>query len=142
MIVSIITFNYEEKFFKQASDIRYQVLVDELKYSKFNEFDSFDFTSIHFLVFLNQKPIASARAREFENKFLIEKIAVLKPFRSKSIGSLLLRFIIDDIKNAKKEIVLSCENKLKSFFESHGFIQIGNNEIDSFLQMKYNKAIL
>jgi len=141
MIINIITFNYDENFFKQASDIRYQVFVDELKYNKFNEFDSYDFTALHFLVLMNQKPVASARARELEHEFVIEKLAVLKQFRSKSIGSMLLRYVINDILNSKKNIVIEIENNLKSFFEFHGFATKITKEVENkkIIKMYYNQ---
>ncbi len=115
MNISIISFNYEEKNFKDASDVRFQVFVEELKFNKFNEFDTYDMVSIHYVVFIDLQPVASARAVESEREFTLEKLAVLRKYRSQGVGTLLLKYMITDLIKSKKDIIIYSQEAMKDF---------------------------
>jgi len=129
MILNIETFNYDKDLFKISSEIRYKIFVDELGGDKFSEFDSFDLTAIHYLVYFNNLPIGVARAVSNIDNFYIDKIGILKNYRSQGFGTVLLRFIIKDLKHANKDLIVrTSENNFKFFEINHFTIKEKINE--------------
>jgi len=141
MIIRIESFSGEDNIqLKQAFDIRKNVLVDENGIDKFVEFDGLDAECVHYLVFYNETPIATVRWRETTEGIKIERFAVLKKFRRKAIGSLLIRYIIDELLPSKRTIYLFSLPNAINFFQSNGFKNSGEvvleNQVNHF-RMEY-----
>ena len=94
---------------------------------------------MHYIVYYNEKPVATARRRETEKGIKLERFAVLKNYRGKSLASLLLRLIIEELISVNKKIYLHSQDKAVSFYKSHGFIIQGEKfseaEIDHYLMI-------
>jgi predicted GNAT family N-acyltransferase len=78
----------------QAYTIRKKVFVEEQGVPLELEIDEFDASAVHFIVYDDQTPIAASRFREYEpNVGKVERVCVLKEYRGKQIGNLLMNKI-------------------------------------------------
>lgn len=139
MIIQIHSFDDKDELFKKAMQIRYTVFIEEQHVDKNLEYDGLDFESIHFIVIVDDKPIATARYRETEEGVKIERMAVLKEYRNLAYGHLLLSHILKDVKPSKQKIYLSAQQDALNFYKTKGFKIDG----DQFLEanIKHYKMI-
>jgi len=90
------------------------------------EIDEYDPTATHLIVFLNLKPIGTARifnADENEESHLkIGRLALLEEHRHQGIGSKMMEILLDyaQIRNCKK-ISLNAQIDALAFYEKFGF---------------------
>lgn len=87
-----------------------------------DEWDSADENARHLLAIYDHKPIGCARILE-GNK--IGRIAVLKGYRAKGIGSKLLRAAISRIQKVGGNPALNAQIKTMGFYANHGFLPCG-----------------
>lgn len=82
-----------------AFRIRQVVFVEEQKVSREEEYDAFEDISRHFLVveLPSELPCGTARWRFTDKGIKLERFAVLKEFRSKGVGSALVKAVLEDI---------------------------------------------
>jgi len=140
MIIKILSFSgTNTNLFNQAIKIRFTVFTDEQNVDKNIEYDGLDFDASHFIVYIDDVPAATARYRETKDGIKIERMAVLKNFRSFGIGNLLLRHILHDIKNYKREIYLYAQVHALKFYEAAGFKPVGNEFLEA--NIKHVKMI-
>lgn len=108
-----------------AFEIRRKVFVEEQKVSARDEFDQFESTSKHYLLYQNDTPIATARWRQVGDKIKLERFALLKEYRNQGAGSILLKKVVEDaLKNASK-LYLHAQLKAIPFYERIGFKKVG-----------------
>lgn len=108
-----------------AFGIRKQVFVVEQNVDPKEEFDEFEDTSTHFLLYYNKTPVATARWRYTHNGIKLERFAVLKEYRKKGLGAILLKTVLADIKEFNKPIYLHAQVKAMNFYEREGFVKSG-----------------
>ena len=88
----------------EAIDIRYKVFTLEQGFKKDDDLDDIDKDSIHILVFIKNKAIATARMFKVDDSTVhIGRLAILKEYRHKGVGSFILSIFE---KEAKTGIVL------------------------------------
>ena len=135
-----------------AEKIRRQVFIQEqsiLEQDEQDEWDALDAVSLHFVVYdrhlendlkINQ---AIATARLLENNS-IGRVAVLKSYRSKGVGRLIMQQIIEHARTEKRQFLkLSSQLHAIAFYESFGFqvkgveyLDCGIPHIDMYLKLK------
>ena len=126
--------------------IRKKVFCEEQKISKEIEFDNLDHLCSHFLIYDDEKAIATARIRQKEkNVHKIERVAVLFEFRRLKVGSILIKNIINHQINLndKSFIVLHSQVAVANFYKTLNFISYGNEFFEdgiSHIAMKYVKS--
>lgn len=143
MLVQIEGFSAEnDELLKIAYHIRNVVFVQEQNVDKNIEYDGLDFDATHYLVYVNEKPAATARWRETESGIKLERYAVLKNYRGKGLGGLLLRFMLEEVIPSGKEIYLHAQSAASKFYSCHGFKTEGKKfyeaDIEHF-KMVYRK---
>ncbi|MFA6991688.1 MAG: GNAT family N-acetyltransferase [Candidatus Gracilibacteria bacterium] len=107
--------------------IREKVFIEEQKAPREEEFDEYDNTSEHVIVRYNKKPIGCARIRIVNGKIKLERIALLKAYRRKGFGKIIVKFLIDHSKKQNpKEIYASTQYRLLDFYTNLGFKTRGN----------------
>lgn len=114
--------------FAKCMLIRTQVFVMEQGISANLETDEFENQSTHYLVTEKDEPVATCRWQRIDNHTAkIERVAVLKEWRSKSIGSQLMHRVINDIASypAIETIKVGSQTKVVPFYEKLGFQTIG-----------------
>jgi predicted GNAT family N-acyltransferase len=114
-----------------ANEIRRKVFVEEQKVSREEEYDSFEESSIHYLVFLNETPIGTARWRITKEGIKLERFAVLKEYRNTRAGGAVLKQVLEDVIPLDKKIYLNAQITAINFYLKAGFVKEGNEFIEA-----------
>lgn len=120
-----------DKEFSLVQAIRTTVFTNEQGANANEEFDSYDDIADFALLFDDNKAVATARAVKTEDGFKIGRIAVLKEYRGKGYGDLIVRAVIEKAFNYGSDFVLvDSQNHAVPFYKKIGFKQIGQQIID------------
>ena len=85
---------------KAAFEVRRQVFVEEQGISEDIELDDYDREALHMVVEDGGKVIGTARVLFLSaNQAKLERMAILKPFRRKGIGSRIIAFLNEELRN-------------------------------------------
>lgn len=104
------------------SMIREKVFIEEQKVTPQLEWDGRDEEAIHFLAYQDEKVIGCARAFVIENHMQLGRMAVLKEYRNKGIGSFLIEKAITTAKlNQLSKISISAQCHAIDFYKKFGF---------------------
>ena len=118
-------FSFSDKdLAEQAFAIRKAVFVEEQGVDPTLEYDHEEDAS-HYLLFLGEKPIATARWRETDKGIKLERFAVLPSFRNRGIGEIILKEVLRDVCVSGRKIYLHAQVKAVSFYERNGFTKEG-----------------
>jgi len=102
--------------------IREKVFIEEQKVTPQLEWDGRDEEAIHFLAYQDEKVIGCARAFVIENHMQLGRMAVLKEYRNKGIGSFLIEKAITTAKlNQLSKISISAQCHAIDFYKKFGF---------------------
>lgn len=112
--------------FSKARSIRTEVFIEEQNVAEKEEFDEFEKDSFHYLIKLDGKPIGTARWRPIKDQIKLERFAVLKAYRGKKYGDLLLEKVIEDASKENTSLYLHAQLKAIPFYERRGFQKIGD----------------
>lgn len=119
----------EERF------IRDEVFVKEQGFK--NEYDEVDKIAKHMVFYDGDIPIATCRyySKIKNNEYIIGRIAIIKPYRGRNIGSYILQ-TLDTIISSEggKKISLSAQLRIKEFYEKNGYIAIGKPYYDEHIE--------
>lgn len=114
-----------------AMEIRTKVFIDEQHFK--DEFDEIDKTCTTLVGYIDDKPIACARAfyDEKDKRFKIGRFAVLKEYRGQDIGSCMLEETIKVVKEQGGEYAyLHSQMQAQPFYEKNGFEAFGEIEYE------------
>jgi predicted GNAT family N-acyltransferase len=104
------------------SMIREKVFIEEQKVTCQLEWDGLDEEAIHFLAYKNEKAVGCARALVIKNHMQLGRIAVLKEYRNKGIGSALIEKAVITAKlNQLSKILISAQCHAIDFYKKFGF---------------------
>lgn len=111
--------------------IRQSVFVVEQGFNE--EFDSVDHDAVHLVLYNDGVPAATCRF--FKDKeagtYIIGRIAVMKAYRGKNLGSFILERAGQLIKKAGgKKICLHSQKRVKDFYEKQGYHMYGKEDLD------------
>ena len=102
-------------------DIRREVFVEEQGRTEEEEFDGFDETALHLMVYVDEAPAATGRIWH-DGGFRIGRLAVRKQFRGQNIGDLALRLLIYKAFSTGAEVLnISACSELAPFYKKFGF---------------------
>ena len=125
-MIEIKKFTFDNKnLMNKAIAIRHEVFVigqncpAELEYE-------FEEESTHFLVFDNNKAIATARHRRTEKGYKLERFAVLNNERGKGYGNIVLKAILRDLKDFSGLIYMHAQEQVLPFYKKLGFKKEGD----------------
>ncbi|OTG63176.1 GNAT family N-acetyltransferase [Acinetobacter silvestris] len=111
-----------------AKLIREQVFIQEQQIAAQDEWDEQDAVALHFMVYAENQPIATARLLQNNS---IGRVAVLKSYRGKGIGKLLMEEIIQYAQKEKREFLkLSAQVYAIPFYVGLGFAVQGDEYLD------------
>ncbi len=124
--VSVLLVNFDDKkLINKIFEIRNQVFVVEQNVDPSEEYE-FEESSIHFLLFEDKTPCATARYRKTEKGIKLERFAVLKQYRKKGYGNTILKRILEELKNNEDVIYLHAQVQVVDFYKKQGFIKKGD----------------
>ncbi|WP_251208059.1 GNAT family N-acetyltransferase [Acetatifactor aquisgranensis] len=119
-----------ENFPDCAKKIRKKVFIEEQGFQ--NEYDDTDNTAVHFVLFdENEMPVATCRVFRDAGKasYVLGRLAVLKEYRHKNIGSLLIREAEAYVRSAGgQSLVLHSQCQAADFYRKSGFTEYGDIE--------------
>jgi len=112
-----------------ASPIRFTVFCEEQGVPREIELDEQDSASIHAVVFDGKTPVATGRLLPDGH---IGRMAVLKAWRNRGLGGLMLRKLIERAKSrGDREVVLSAQVHAVAFYRAHGFVEEGSEYLEA-----------
>jgi len=121
---------HNSKELKKAQEIRYSVFTLGQNVPVEEDIDKFEKSSIHYLAYLNNSPVGTARWRYTENGIKLERFAVLDAFRYRGIGSELVKKVLEDIKKEpeakNKQIYLHAQVDAINLYKKFGFVKQGD----------------
>ncbi len=112
---------------KEAFMVRKKVFVEEQGISEDIELDSHDDEALHMVVKDGERVIGTARVLfSSPNVAKIERMAILRPFRRKGIGSGIVSFLNEELRNRQmSKVVLHAQHSAVAFYKSCGFVESG-----------------
>jgi predicted GNAT family N-acyltransferase len=112
-----------------ASPIRFTVFCEEQGVSRDIELDEQDSTSVHAVVFDGETPVATGRLLPDGH---IGRMAVLKGWRNRGVGGLMLQKLIECAKaRGYREVALSAQVHAVPFYRAHGFGEEGSEYLEA-----------
>jgi len=115
--------------------VRSIVFCDEQKCPYTREVDGLDFQAIHFLCTADNEPIATARMRLNKDYAKIERLAVRKEYRGKSIGKDMFSFVLNHTNElGYNKIKIHAQVYLLKFYEDFGFVKQGEKFLDANIE--------
>ena len=111
-----------------ACEVRRLVFQEEQGISVDLEFDGQDVAAQHFIAYLENQIVGTARVRYFpeQNAAKIERMAVLSNFRKQRIGFELMQYILHYLQLAGIQTAkIQAQERVKLFYERLGFQQQG-----------------
>jgi predicted GNAT family N-acyltransferase len=128
MLISIESFSSDDTDKMQdAYSIRNTVFVEEQHVPKHIEYDTLDSKCVHYVVYWDEIPCTTVRWRETEEGIKLERFAVLKKYRGKSLAALLLKIVLDELLKSKKKIYLHSQDSAAEFYKRYGFFVEGDS---------------
>ncbi|MDV7504071.1 GNAT family N-acetyltransferase [Acinetobacter baumannii] len=107
------------QFEEDAKYIREQVFIQEQGIEPEDEWDDFDATAVHFMVYNEGQPVGTARLLPQHS---VGRVAVLMPYRKQGIGKILMQHIIEYARQHKLPYLkLSAQTYVTAFYEALGF---------------------
>ena len=118
--------------------IRYKVFVEGQKVPIDREVDGLDPSSEHYLLFLNQLPVGTARVRYLEDFAKIERVAILEAHQKQGLGQTLMDFIIKDLRqnHRAKKAKLGAQIYAIPFYEKLDFMVCSDAYLDAGIPHK------
>jgi len=123
-----------------AAPIRFTVFVEEQGVPIDIELDGQDVLSVHALVFDEDKPVATGRLLPDGH---IGRMAVLKDWRRRGIGALMLQSLMERAKErGYPEVALSAQVQAVPFYRAHGFEAEGEEYLEAGIRHQAMKRRL
>jgi cystathionine beta-lyase len=121
----------------EINQIREKVFIEEQKVPRSIEMDGHDRDCHQFLATYKKLNIGTARLRKYGK---IERVSVIKEFRSLGIGSKIMEIIINKARTLDtNEIYLHSQEDSIRFYENIGFKTVGNYFFEA--EIKHIKMI-
>jgi predicted GNAT family N-acyltransferase len=118
--------------------IRHQVFVEGQKVPLQEEVDGLDSSSEHYLLYVNQQPVGTARVRYLEDIAKIERVAILENHQYQGLGHVLMKFILENLEKNHliKKAKLGAQTYAITFYEKLGFDVCGDEYLDAGIPHK------
>lgn len=113
--------------YQECLSIRRKVFVEEQGVPLEEEIDTFEKESVHFLVHLNEKPVATGRIRLKKGFIKFERIATLPAYRGKGLASALLDVMEKTAASRFAEYLPAMHAQLGalSLYKKRGWLEVG-----------------
>ena len=112
-----------------ASPIRFTVFCEEQGVPREIELDEQDAVSVHAVVFEKDTAVATGRLLPDGH---IGRMAVLKDWRNRGVGGLMLQKLIERAKaRGDREVGLSAQVHAVAFYRAHGFMEEGAEYLEA-----------
>lgn len=114
----------ESQVYSNAVSIRQAVFVKEQGISAQLEFDGLDDQVTHYVGYVNNQPVVTARIRFEDQVAHIQRVATLKAFRHHGYAMMLLQRVIDEMAPGTN-LELNAQATAVGLYQQLGFKQVG-----------------
>lgn len=94
----------------------------------------FEDESTHFLATVNDDPAGASRWRKTEKGYKLERFAVLKKYRQRGIGQLLVKMVLADLPQDADYIYLHAQLSAVGLYKKFGFQKEGEQFEEAYIQ--------
>jgi predicted GNAT family N-acyltransferase len=123
-----------------AAPIRFTVFVEEQGVPREIELDDQDIAGIHAVAFDGAQAVGTARLLPGGH---IGRMAVLKGWRGRGIGALMLKSLMRAAKGrGDLEVALSAQVHAVPFYRGHGFVEEGSEYLEAGIRHRAMRRIL
>ena len=123
--ITVLRVERENNLISEIFNIRRRVFIEEQNVREEGEYDDDEIKAVYFLAFIDGKAAGTARYRRTDKGIKIERVAVLKAFRGKGIGSALFETLLPELKKSGQKIYLHSQLTSCFLYEKFGFIKEG-----------------
>lgn len=122
-----------EEEMKVCFDIRRMAFVEEQNVPADLEMDGKDPAARHFGVLVDAEIIGTCRVRIVGSAAKIERVAILKDYRGKGVGRILMRYILNELRKSPEINLfrLSSQAYAVPFYEKLGFRTRGQEYLEA-----------
>ncbi|WP_096435645.1 GNAT family N-acetyltransferase [Alteribacter populi] len=107
---------------EDAYFVRRVVFVDEQQVPEEEEIDQYEQDAIHFVAYDEQKPVGAGRLRILDDIGKVERICVLKEYRKRGVGDLLMKKIEEEVtRHSIEELKLNAQTSAETFYTKLGY---------------------
>lgn len=112
-----------------AAPIRFTVFVEEQGVPRDIELDEMDDACVHALAFEGETAVGTGRLLPDGH---IGRMAVLKQWRGRGIGSRMLERLIEEARSrGDREVALAAQVHAAGFYRAHGFVEEGGEYLEA-----------
>ncbi len=121
---------------EDAFHVRREVFIKEQNVPEEEEFDEIDLKSFHVILYESAGPVATGRLfKAGDDHWLIGRIAVLKEFRGKNAGKLLVDKLLEKAaEQGSGEVYIHAQTHAVRFYEKFGFVPYGDIFLESGIE--------
>ncbi|ASK60741.1 GNAT family N-acetyltransferase [Virgibacillus phasianinus] len=117
---------------EQAYHVRTVVFVEEQQVPPEEELDEYDEHAIHFIGYIDERPVAASRLRFADSSGKLERICVLKNERGKSYGKMIMQQMEAEIKKqGYKKAKLNAQTHAEEFYKRLGYETVSGEFMDA-----------
>ena len=125
---------------RHASPIRFTVFCEEQGVPREIELDEQDSRCIHAIAYEGVHAIGTARLLPDGH---IGRMAVLKGWRNRGVGGLMLQKLMERAKaRGDREVALSAQVHAVPFYRAHGFVEEGSEYLEAGIRHQAMKRVL
>ena len=133
-MTTIKKFRFEDQSLMSMSNaISRTVFIEEQKVAPELEYE-YEEEGHYYLLFHNDTPIATARWRETGKGIKLERFALLKEFRNRGLGSLLLEAVLKDVVPLGRPIYLHSQVTAVNYYKRAGFRMEGDHFFEADIE--------
>ncbi|MCQ1536849.1 GNAT family N-acetyltransferase [Methanosarcina sp. KYL-1] len=120
---------------EDAYQVRREVFIKEQEVPEEEEIDEADLSSHHVIVYENTRPIATGRLVRDEETWLMGRISVLKEYRGKQVGKLVVEKLLEKAAELKAgEVHIHAQTHAVGFYGKLGFVSYGDTFPESGIE--------
>jgi predicted GNAT family N-acyltransferase len=128
---TLVSFTIEDKVnYQQSLAIREKVFIQEQSVSRALEVEN-EAEATYYLLLVDGKPAGTARWRKTAKGIKLERFAVLSGYRNQNLGTVLLKHILDSLKNTTEKIYLHSQLRAVNYYQRQGFIMVGDEFVEA-----------
>ncbi|TMW72981.1 GNAT family N-acetyltransferase [Alteribacter natronophilus] len=124
-----------EKEKEDAFQVRRTVFVDEQHVPEEEEIDEFEEEAVHFVAYADsegEKPVGAGRLRILDDIGKVERICVLKEFRTQGVGDRIMQKIEEEAeRHPIEELKLNAQVQAERFYKRLGYETISGEFFDA-----------
>jgi predicted GNAT family N-acyltransferase len=120
---------------EDAFHVRRAVFIKEQNVPEEEEFDRADLRSHHGVVYANARSVATGRLFNDGKIWLIGRISVLKEYRGKQFGKLVVEKLLEKAAEVGAgEVHIHAQTHAVSFYEKFGFVAYGETFLETNIE--------